>query len=587
MNAGRADIVIASNQGGGSGSGAQGVSIKTGALSATGAGQGYISLSAKTIQTQALTVVSTKGTEKGSGSSQSGTTAVTTYTHTFSGSGGLAGIKIRSGNSGSHSSGIITQNGGPVTINGAISAKGPRATVDIKGKTITVGGTVTVVGSGGTLTSVTKVTGPNGGFSTSFSGPQRPTSLNLQGAASGSVNVAGQVNIKGPGIVGVIVIGGGVTLHGLSGSASAVKTYVTKDTRVSTSKSTFTGASLAVFVDDVAGASKNLTFTSAADTGDVTLRSKGNVDMATRMNVNGNLNVAAVGNIIGSSNGVVGRFNAAQNQVRVGNNSSGGGPSPGVLPTASFKANAMAFVAGKSIVMSGTQLTIGNGSISSVHGDAELLAGLAVAGIAPAASNPNGAFIAGGSVSLGGLKLTGSYLLLQGTAVSILGPVSVPAGTLVQVVPFDPTEPMDIENAPVTSSVLTLAAGSSTFNLSNQGFISLFAGDTVAVGNDDETGNATLGANGPMNIGDTNLIIDTSGTITGLSTVTSTGLVNSLLAILGPPVPPPTAGEIDPSAGSTAPPPNYKKPGAGGDDANTSGGGGTITQDTGTASVCH
>ncbi len=236
--------------------------------------------------------------------------------------------------------------------------------------------------------------------------------------------------------------------------------------------------------------------------------------------------------------------------------------------------------------LSGTQLNIGNGSVSSVHGDAELLLGLTEAGIAPAASNPNGAFIAGGSVSLGGLKLTGSYLLLQGTAVSILGPVSVPAGTLVQVVPFDTTAPIDIENAPAASSVLTLAATSSGFFLNNQGFISLFAGDTVAVGNDDETGNATLGANGPMNIGDTNLIIDTSGTITGLSTVTSTGIVSSLISILGPPVPPPTAGEIDPSAGNTTPP-NKKNPNGDVDTGTGGGTGGTITQDTGTASVCH
>ena len=521
LNAGRADIVISSHQGGGgTSSGAPGVSIKTGALSATGVGQAFISLSAKAIQTQGLTVVSTKGKEQGSGSSQSGVTAVTTYAHTFNGSGGVAGIKIRSGNSGSHSSGIITQNGGPVTINGAISAKGPRATVDIKGKTITVGGTVTIAGSGGTLASTTKVTGPNGGFSTSFSGPERPTSLNLQGAASGSVDVAGKIDVKGPGLVGVIVIGGGVTLHGLSGSASAVKTYVTKDTRISTTKTTNTIGSLAVFVDDVSVAGGALTFTSAADTGDVTLLSKGNVDMATRINVNGNLNVAAVGSINGNSNGVIARFNAAQNQVRVGNNSSGGGPSPGVLPTAGFKANAMAMVAGKNIDMSGTQLTIGSGSISSMQGDAELLAaGLGGARSLARCTQPQrrASWVPGARrPEPGGIEDDRQLSVAAGhggvhtwTRVGARGGLG--AGGAVR---SDGAHRYRNDDAGRRSSVLTLtrrAAASSTFGLSNSGFISLFPKATIVVGQTGETGDATLGADGPMNIGATNLLIFTEG----------------------------------------------------------------------------
>jgi len=413
INGGRADIVIAANQGGGSGSGAPGVSIKTGTLSATGVGQAFVSLDAKNIQTQDITVAAAAGTEKGSGSSQSGTTAVTTFKHTFNINGGEAAIKIRSGNSGSRSSSVLTQNGGPVNT-GALSATGPTANVDIKGKTINVGGTVSVVGSGGTLTSTTVVTGARGSFSTSFTGPGRPTALNLQGAASGGVNVNGNISIKGPGLIGAIVVGGVVNLHGLSGSASAVKIYVEKDTRVSTAAATLTIGSLAVVVDDVKAAAGALSFTSAVNAGDVTLRSKGNVDMASRINVSGNLSVAAVGSINGNSNGVVAHFNAVQNEVRAGASSSGGGPSPGVLPNSGFQAKAMALVAGQNINMSGTQLTIGNGSISSVQGDSILLEGLAAAGLSPNSPNPNGAFIAAGAVNLGALKLNGSYLLLQG-----------------------------------------------------------------------------------------------------------------------------------------------------------------------------
>ena len=694
LKIGRADIVISSSHGNGFGSGVPAASIKVGTLSATGVGQAFVSLDAKNIQTQGITVAATAGTEKGSGSSVSGGNGSTVFAHTFNINGGEADIKIRSGNSGSHSSIVLTQNGGPVNT-GALSAKGPTANVDIKGKTINVGGTVSVVGSGGTLTSATVVTGARGGFSTSFTGPGRPTALNLQGAASGGVNVNGNINIKGPGLVGAIIIGGAVNLHGLSGSASAVKTYVAKDTRVSTAATTLTIGSLAVVVDDVKAAAGALSFTSAADAGDVTLRSKGDVDMASRINVNGNFTVQAAGNVNGSSNGVIAHFNTVQNQVRAGNQSSGGGPSPGVLPsltvnaasgvtitgggsvdltavtvkagksvsltagkrllignatltagsafsatgnggisngtagatitagsavlkasagaivldgatlhigggnatlsaagnisltsatmgagsvhmtaagsidlsgitltasktaqliadknivlsgvsittgkfiaTASgtihdgtaagtITADAMAMEAIKNINLSSTQLNIGNGSISSVQGDSVLLEGLAAVGLSPGSPNPNGAFFAGGSVNLGGLKLTGSYLLLQGAAVSLLGPVSVPHGALVQVVPFDSAVPIDIEDAPAASSVLTLVTGPTTFGLTNQGFISLFPGATVAVGNTGETGDVTLGANGPLDIGDTNLVIFTLGSVTGLGTVTSTGI---------------------------------------------------------------
>ena len=589
IDAGRADINIdARNQGSGSGSPA--VSIKVGTLAAAGVGQARIDLSGKTIQTQGITVVATKGTEKGAGSSVSGANNSNHFVHTFDINGGEADIKIRSGNSGSKSSGVLTQNGGPVTISGNLSATGPTANVDIKGKTVKVGGTLTLTGSGGSITSDTVFTPLTGtGYHTHIVGSE-PTSMNLQGGASGSVSVAGKTTIKAPGLVGAIFVGGNVTLHGLSGSASAVNNYSVLDTRVSATTQNLTLGSFGLIVADVKAVGGVPAFTSASNVGDITIKAKGDVDLASQIKLSGKLNVRAAGNIIGSSNGLVGHFNAIQNTRPHANSHSGGGPSPGVLPHLSADASAIAMVAGKNIDLTGTQLTIGTGTFTSIGSDPLLLAGLAGAGLAPLSSSPNGAFEAGGTLVMGGIKMTGSYLLLQGTLVSVLGPVSVPArGFLVQVSPTDPTTAIDIEDHPAASAgnaFITNAVNTSFF-LSNLGFLSLFPGDTVAVGSAQESGAVTVGASGAFDIGSTNLIIESSGAITGLSTVTSTGLVVSLLSILGPPIPPVTAGEIDPTTstglGDQTDKKHFGQNGVSGDGQQ----GGTISNDDTGTGVCH
>ena len=577
---------------GGSSSGPHAVSINAGALSVTGVGAARIRLSGKTITTLGLSAVATKGTIKGTGSSVSGGNGSIHFAHTFNINGGGAEIKVRSGNSSSHSSGVLTLNGGPVTIGGNVTASGPAAGVDIKGKTVKVAGTLTVTGSGGSVNSDTVVTGATA-YHTHFTGSE-PTSLNLQGGASGSVSVAGKTSIKAPGIIGAIMIGGSVKLNGFSGSASAAKSYSVLDTRVSPTAQAFTAASIGLIVADVKAVGGGAVFASASDTGNVTVKSRGNVNLPSEIKISGDLNVQAVGSIVGSSNGLVGRFNAIDASRPRAGSQSGGGPGKVTLPHLSATANAMSMVAGQNINVSGGQLNIGNGSTASVHGDSTLFLGLAAEKLSPASPNPNGDFIAGGAVTLGGLNLTGSYLLLQGSVVSVLGKMSVPAGTLVQVAPFDPAAAMDIEDttllsAVFTQGVITFSATSSTFGLTNSAFLSLFPGDTIVVGNSAETGSATLGANGPINIGSTNLIIDTTGSITGLSTVISTGKVLSLLSILGPPIPPVTSGEITGSTTNTGlgDQTDKKKLGQPSGGTGTGQQGGTISSDTSGTGVCH
>ncbi|HEV2236757.1 MAG TPA: hypothetical protein VGR57_08870, partial [Ktedonobacterales bacterium] len=593
INGGRAVIGIFGmpNIGNGS-SGGPAVSIKTGALGATGVGLADITLGATNVQTQGLTVLATKGTEKAVGSSQSGLTAPTTFRHNFNINGGEARIKIRSGGSGSHSSGLLTVGGGPVTIGGNISVTGPTANVDVKGKTISVGGTVTVAGSGGTLTSTTVVTPPAGtGYSTSFNGDGRPTTLNFQGAVSGSVNVAGKIGVKAPGLVGVITLAGGVNLHGLSGSASAVKTYTVKDTRVSTTANTLAIGSLAVVVDGVKGVAGAPAFTSASDTGNVSLLSKGNVDLAARIKVGGTLAVQGAGNVFGNSNSVVTNFTALQNKVRAGSHSGGGAPKPGTLPRFSAQATAVSMRAGGNIDLTGAALNIGTGLAPGVTADSSLLAQLAAEKLSPAAPGPDGYFQAGNALTMGAITMTGDYLYLQGNAIAMTGPVSLPAKSVVQVSPFAASLPIDIEDttllaAQARTAAITFAATPPLFGLTNQAFLSLFPGDTIVIGNSAEVGSVTLGANGPIKLGSTNLIIDTLGPVTGLGTVTTTGVVKSLFTLLA--IPPVTSGEIDPTSNTgLGDQTDKKKLGQPSSDTGTGQQGGTISSDTSGTGVCH
>ncbi|HEY1771562.1 MAG TPA: filamentous hemagglutinin N-terminal domain-containing protein, partial [Gammaproteobacteria bacterium] len=498
MSAGRAGIAISSQQG--NGPGVPATSIKTGALSVSGVGEASINLSGKTVQTGGLTAIATKGTEHGVGSSVSGANNSHTFAHTFKLDGGSANIRITSGNSGSNGSGLLTQNGGPVTITGNITATGPTANVNLKSQSVTVAGNVTVTGSGGALTSDTVFTSPSSpGYHVHYVGPGQITGLNVQGGANGLVSIGGNVDVKGPGLVGVIIIGTTVKLHGLSASASAAENYSVLDTRVSNTTTTFTDDSLAVIVDAVGGTKTAPAFTAATVTGNVDLGAKGDVHLATRIDVSGSLVVHAGGNILGSAGSVISRFNLVGNgQPHPFNNDSGGGPSnaaAGFLPTLQAQANAIGMTAGGNIILSKSQLTIGTGSVSSKilasdTGDAALLAGLGAAGLAPASTAPNGFFKAGGSLELGSVVMNGSYLYLQAADISVVGKVAAPTGALVQIVPGTVTGTIDVEG--------TGAAGA-TLNINDNGLFNVFPdGITLVLGGAGQSGDITLGGRGPF-----------------------------------------------------------------------------------------
>ncbi|HEX7966470.1 MAG TPA: filamentous hemagglutinin N-terminal domain-containing protein [Gammaproteobacteria bacterium] len=608
--------------------------VTLGAVTVTGVGRANIDIEGRQVHTKSLGATATKGVAVGSGSFHvGGSFSGSDFAQSFDINGGEAGINIETG-SGSSTS---------INVAGNVTVKGPTGGGGLRGHDVTVSGNVSITGSGGSMDLDTHVTSYGGAalYHTHFTGPGELTGFNIGNSGSaGAIEVKGSVSVKGVGIVGVQIVGGSVKLGGLSASASAGN-YSILDTRVSSTPAVFTGGSLLVALAAVGAGGTPGAVTLG---GDLTLKAAGGVYVPTVVDMGGgNVSITAGGDITSDISTVGKRFDAIKNVIgRPSSSSSGFGSSglpafsvlgatdvtmvaggdidltgatmhvsgemelvadrdiilsgidltAGVLSaTASgtihngggpgtITAGALALVAGKDIDMSSTDITIGNGTVPGINGDLTLLLGLGQLGIAPGASNPNGAFIAGGDLTLGNLTLTGSYLYLQAANVSILGAVSVPKGTLVQVSPIDPTASIGVEDQPGTGSA---------FNLSNLDFLSMFSGVTIAIGNGAQTGAVTLGADGAFDIGDNNLVIDTFGLVTGLENVTSTGLVVSLQSVLGPPVTPPTSGEIDPSStGNDTTDDGKDKDGdpvivldADGNPVEL------ITQDSGSAQVCH
>ena len=323
-------------------------------------------------------------------------------------------------------------------------------------------------------------------------------------------------------------------------------------------------------------AAGNMTLTSASITlGDLTATARANMDLSSvTAHVGGVLQLKAGQDIVLSGVDIrTGVFLASAG----GTIHNGGGPG-------AITAKAMSVIAQKDITLSSTDITIGSGAIPGLAGDALLLQELGALGIAPTDSTLNGAFLARGNLTLGDLNVSGHYLMLQGATVSILGPVSVPtSGFLVQVIPGDQTASIGVEDRP---------AATQPFDISNQGFFALFPGDTIAIGDDTESGAVFIGANGRMTLAPkTNLFFDTIGPITGLNLITTTGIIGTLEAVAGSGngvvV---TTGEIDPSAGDTktglGDQTDKRRLGSLGGNGN-GGDGGTIGEGAGGGNVCR
>jgi filamentous hemagglutinin family protein len=648
--AGRADVFIAGSNGNNSHSRpATAQSIKVGNVSVTGVGAADVNLTGSLIQVGSVSAIAAGGNMQGTfaGSNEGG---VFHQTFTFknageaevqldAGSGSHTAITVTGGISTKGPTANINLDGHTVKVSKGLAATGlggqgtvsssgtggagftrkfkgpgPLTSVTIGGvggnsaTSINVGGTVSVKGPGLVGIAITGAKVTLGGLSASASAAETYTVVDTQDslnqtftADSAAIMVFQTLNDKPGG--GPATINGDVTIAAPHGNVAMLSQLnVTGQVKITAGgdigSDPTTILSRIKAISDVtgngSGSSNSQGTPSAADlqfklkAAGVSMVAGGSIDLTgATVTTSGVMALKAGADIILS--GVT--LNTGTLAADAGSTIHNGG-AIGTITT-----KALALVAGKNINLSSTQISVGSGVMApvasnaaltamyadptfaaAVASDPVLLGGLAAAGISPAAPAPNAVFKAGNTLTLGTMSLTGTYLYMQAGSISLLGPVTVPKGAVVQLAPNGFTGTTDAEG--------TGAAGA-TLNLNDNGFFNVFPdGITLVLGGAGQSGAVTLGSNGTFNIGSDNLIVDTTGTVTGLGNVISTGQVVSLASLLTS-VPPVTAGEIDPT-GNTNPGNDKNKQGQ---DPNLTGVGTgnqpSIGQDTNPSSVCH
>lgn len=478
---------------------------------------------------------------------------------------GTASLTVGSGAKGSVSyafGGGVGLLGGNVNINGALTLKA-KGVLDLSSMSIQAGKSVTLQAGQHILLGNTRVNA-GGSFSADAHG-------SISNGGSAGTIVAASASFKSA--TGNVVLNGEALNVGAGNLAFSVAGNVAMG-----SANIHAGSMTVAAAGSLSLTSGNLHATK------LTIITGGSIDLTGEtVNVNGAVRLTA--GFVSSGQALANKdiilsgisLTAGTFQASAGGTIHNGG-SAGTIT-----ANGITVIAGKDINLSSTSINIGSAAAPAVTGDGLLLLGLTGVGLAPLSATPNGAFIAGGNLSLGTVNLTGSYLYLQAANVSLLGNVTVPSGTLVQVSPIDPAATIGFEDNP---------ASTEAFNLSNLGFLSQIVvtgggSFTLAIGNGLQTGDVILGLNGPIDIGSTNLVVETSGAVTGLGNVTSTGLVATLASLLAPPLPPPTSGEIDPNSSNNNNTSGKNKDQDLGDlGTGGTGTGGTISEDTSPETVC-
>lgn len=237
--------------------------------------------------------------------------------------------------------------------------------------------------------------------------------------------------------------------------------------------------------------------------------------------------LAATGNMAVS--GVT--FNAGTLEMTAGGNIRNSSPA------GSITAGAAAIAAGRTVDLSNTTLVIGSNHIATVTGDERFLDLLANEGLNRPDGGPNLA-ISGRNVSLGALNFAGDYLFLQANTLTLAGAISTSdPNLLVQLAPLATGGAFSLEQS-------TPGGGDTKYVY--DGALAEFGAATIALGTTAHTGNVGIGANSEfVDIGATNLFVLTSGTVTGLDRVLSTGVVKDLATLLGLGFDVPQTDEID------------------------------------------
>ncbi|MEL0082450.1 MAG: hypothetical protein VW985_05350, partial [Gammaproteobacteria bacterium] len=174
--------------------------------------------------------------------------------------------------------------------------------------------------------------------------------------------------------------------------------------------------------------------------------------------------------------------------------------------------------AGNNIDLSLSDIFVGsNSDASRLPGDPLVTDFLKANGITVPSDNPNALFLAGNSVNLGNLDMSGHYLWVEANSVSFTGSVNTPQNVLVQLLPADPTLTIGVEDQ---------FAELQQVNFGNLEHFSVFSGTTIAVGASFHLGDINIGELGAIDVGSKNMLfVNQNGNITGLDQVISTGLV--------------------------------------------------------------
>ena len=180
--------------------------------------------------------------------------------------------------------------------------------------------------------------------------------------------------------------------------------------------------------------------------------------------------------------------------------------------------------AGNNIDLQTSNITVGNGTVAGINGDALTLAFLASKGITPPTTpNPNAKFRAGGTLDLGIISMAGNapYLWLEADTTNIQGLTSpLPSDVVVQFSPFTLTKTIGVEAALSTSQDV---------NYNYLDHFSGLPGTTIIIGSSLQTGAITIGDLSKVDIGAKNMVAVTASRITSISNVISTGIVAELI----------------------------------------------------------
>lgn len=170
---------------------------------------------------------------------------------------------------------------------------------------------------------------------------------------------------------------------------------------------------------------------------------------------------------------------------------------------------------GGDIDFGSSSLIVGSGA-APFGGDPDVIARLD-APLRPDSTTPNASFIAPGAVNLGTLNLSGDYLFIQTDSIAFSGPISAPENLLVQLLPFDPTVTLGLENATAALRDINLNAGD---------HFPALARPTILIGGSGYSGNIYVGENGEISIPElTNVVFVTGGEVRNPVRINTSGQV--------------------------------------------------------------